>query len=509
MKLRASLPCHLVGLCMIRCASWLVPREQRRAWLMEWNAELWHVRELCTPQKGVSLEAERQVAEFCWGAFQDARCLRQADGKGIARVAVMGSAMRCVFSMLVLLAASYGAALLLPGAFVAMHPPQYKDVGHLVLIQSTMAASDTSATISGEQYNTWKARPRKLFDGFAFYQVMQRVVFDAQGPGARGKAVKESVAIASPDLFRLLGVNPDDDEAAQSGDGVLPMLLSSSLWHRRFGGDPAILGREISINSASGAERVRVAGVVPEGFWRLPGKVDAWILTPDSAIPANAVGYVVGRVSSAERYPRWTNSWEMTAPLPNGNTGEFLCVHLSDRMRGPQGLFLFAVILACLALPATTSLPLGEYRGAPHGLSWGTRLRRWTFLSWKLGLLLPIVYFASLDLAHLTTSIDPIKSEYIQLLAAFSLCLFGLRWVLRDQRERCPVCLRTLTNPARVGHPSRNFLAWNGTELICTGGHGLLHVPDIETSWFSTQRWLYLDSSWEILFAESASASYF
>lgn len=499
MKLRTSLPCHLAELCMIRCASWLVPREQRQAWLMEWNAELWHVRELCTPQKGVSWEAEREVAEFCWGAFQDARCLRQADGNGIARVAVMGSAMRCLFSMMVLLAASYGAALLLPGAFVAMHPPKYKDVGHLVLIQSTMAASDTSATISGEQYNTWKSRPRKLFDGFAFYQVMLRSLPDAQG-----KIVKESVAVASPDLFRLLGVNPDD-AAVQSRDGVLPMLVSSSLWHRRFGGDPAIVGREIAI----GSDRVRVAGLVPEGFWRLPGKVDAWVLTPDDAIPPDAVGYVVGRVSAAAKYPGWTNSWEMTAPLPNGNTGEFLCVNLSDRMRGPQGLFLFAVILACLALPATTSLPLGEYRGAPRGLSWGTRLRRWSFLGSKLGLLLPIVYFASLDLAHLTTSIDPIKSEYIQLLAAFSLCLFGLRWVLRDQRERCPVCLRTLTNPARVGHPSRNFLAWNGTELICTGGHGLLHVPEIETSWFSTQRWLYLDPSWEILFAESASASYF
>ncbi len=52
--------------------------------------------------------------------------------------------------------------------------------------------------------------------------------------------------------------------------------------------------------------------------------------------------------------------------------------------------------------------------------------------------------------------------------------------------------------------PSRTFLAWNGTELICVGGHGLLHVPEMPTSWFSTQRWLYLDPSWEVLFAESA-----
>ncbi|WP_348270075.1 hypothetical protein P8936_06500 [Edaphobacter paludis] len=143
--------------------------------------------------------------------------------------------------------------------------------------------------------------------------------------------------------------------------------------------------------------------------------------------------------------------------------------------------------------------------------SWSTRLRRWSFLDTKIFLLLPIVYFVSLDLAYLRPSVDALSSEYIQIIASFSICLFGLRWTLRDQRQRCPVCLGKLTHPARVGQPSRNFLAWNGTELICVGGHGLLHVPDIPTSWFSEQRWLYLDPSWEVLFVEPglASAGYF
>jgi len=126
-------------------------------------------------------------------------------------------------------------------------------------------------------------------------------------------------------------------------------------------------------------------------------------------------------------------------------------------------------------------------------------------------LLLPIVYFVSLDMAHLRLNIDPVSSEYVQIVSSFLICLLGLRWVLRDQRQRCPVCLRRLTHPARVGQPSRNFLAWNGTELICMGGHGLLHIPEIQTSWFNTQRWLYLDPSWDVLFSEArlASVNYF
>jgi hypothetical protein len=35
------------------------------------------------------------------------------------------------------------------------------------------------------------------------------------------------------------------------------------------------------------------------------------------------------------------------------------------------------------------------------------------------------------------------------------------------------------------------------------GGHSLLHVPSLPTSWFSNQRWLLLDPSGEFLFAGS------
>ena len=197
----------------------------------------------------------------------------------------------------------------------------------------------------------------------------------------------------------------------------------------------------------------------------------------------------------------------MTAPTLDGSLDNFLCVSLKERTQGPRDIFLFAVFLACLALPATTSLPLGEYRLSSRKVSWSMKLRRWSFLGSKIALLLPIVYFVSLDLAYLRATLDTFASDYIQLVSSFSICLFGLRWALRDQRQRCPVCLGKLSHPARVGQPSRTFLAWNGTELICVGGHGLLHVPEMPTSWFSTQRWLYLDPSWEVLFPEAGLVS--
>jgi hypothetical protein len=139
----------------------------------------------------------------------------------------------------------------------------------------------------------------------------------------------------------------------------------------------------------------------------------------------------------------------------------------------------------------------------PPRTSLGRRLYRWSFFSAKIALLLPIVYFSTLDLAYFRTAQSSQVSSSIQMISAFVLFLIGLRWALSDHRQRCPVCLRRVEHPVEVGLASRTFLAWNGTEMMCMGGHTLLHIPSLPTSWFDAQRWLYLDSSWEFLFVGS------
>jgi hypothetical protein len=83
--------------------------------------------------------------------------------------------------------------------------------------------------------------------------------------------------------------------------------------------------------------------------------------------------------------------------------------------------------------------------------------------------------------------------------------MLAARWVLLDQRRRCPVCLRSLTHPVHIGTPSETFLEWYGTESLCSRGHGLLHTPEVPAS-YSTQQWLSLDASWQELFPEVARA---
>jgi hypothetical protein len=197
----------------------------------------------------------------------------------------------------------------------------------------------------------------------------------------------------------------------------------------------------------------------------------------------------------------------MIVPRGEGKTERFDCISVSRQLQQPLSIFLFSLFVACLALPATTPLPLGDYPMPGHSHSRSIRARRWIFLGIKFALIVPLISFYSVDLAYGAGSVHSPISIYIQLVTSFFGFLFSFRWALRDQRKRCPVCLRRLSNPARVGQASRNFLAWNGTEMICAEGHGLLHIPEIPTSWFSTQRWLYLDPSWRSLFSEARVAS--
>jgi len=493
---------------LLRAAALPVPRRLRDEWLREWQSELWHVREACAPAHGILLHAEREILSFCAGAFRDGLCLRndslrhkvRARPKILLTSRTSSSASQCLLVLATLGIAAYCVAMLLPGTRAVVQPYPYRDPGDIMLITAPGTSGAPRPDIRVDQYRAWKDRKQHLFAEFAFYQPIVKSV--AIAPHHYEEL---SIARSSRNLFALLGLPIHRTLSSVDRNSALPkLILTEQAWHRYFGSDEQVSGRIITV----GLRRVEVIGTFPNQQWLLPGSIDAWLLEPDvdaSAIPSTAKGFILGRIApSSPRLPS-SDRWIMSAMTTSGRAQDFACTALSSRLPAPNGIFAFTVLLAFLALPATTSLPLGEYPSAHREYSWSTRIRRWVFLASKLTLILPIVYFVSLDLAHASPYTDPITTQYIQIVTSFSICLFALRWSLRDQRQRCPVCLGKLTNPARVGQFSRNFLAWNGTELICTGGHGLLHVPDIPTSWFSTQRWLYLDPSWEVLFPVAQS----
>jgi hypothetical protein len=148
----------------------------------------------------------------------------------------------------------------------------------------------------------------------------------------------------------------------------------------------------------------------------------------------------------------------------------------------------FASMLLIYLLPAVISLAVGGQRPTPSS----RRLRGWIFLALKILLVLPIV--------QCTILIVMVLAPFLSLgLFLANAVLF--RWVFLDQRRRCPVCLRLLAQPVRIGNSSQTFLEWYGAESVCARGHGLLQDPEILASYSSNPRWLALDRSWSGLFS--------
>ena len=445
-----------MNFAILRLASLLVPRAGRRQWLDEWRAELWYV-----------LRRRRHAAFFCLGAFRDAAWVRRNTPHRTARpMAWLRDPLPCVLALAVAAVASITFALRLPWPYNTALPSPYRDARRLVMISPAGTFARFGPAVSPAQYRSLAALGRRTFSTVAFYRpAVARV-------GNRDL----SLAVAGANLFDLLGIG------VPAGPGPR-LVLSRAAWRKYFHADPRLPG---SIVRIFGRPALVSPAVLPD-VWRLPGHADAWLLLDDAAIdalPDASRGFVIGRTASQP--PAWT--WHISVPnLP----GKFDCASLEGDQ--PIEVHLLILAMALLILSATTSFHLGEY----PALARRPRFRRWLFLGAKVGLVVPVVIFGSLSLAPL------LGKAGLQPHATLIGHILALRWVLTDQRRRCPVCLRLLTNPVRIGQASQTFLEWYGTELICAHGHGLLHVPEIPTISFRTQRWLAMDPSWQSLFSGS------
>ena len=108
----------------------------------------------------------------------------------------------------------------------------------------------------------WRDRSRTL-EGFAGMRPWTPTII-VNGEGERIQAVR-----VSWNYFDLLGVRPligrtfsPDDDNARGDDWPAYAIIGESLWRRRFGADPSIVGRTVSLSDRF----YRVVGVMPALF---------------------------------------------------------------------------------------------------------------------------------------------------------------------------------------------------------------------------------------------------
>jgi putative ABC transport system permease protein len=140
-----------------------------------------------------------------------------------------------------------------------LRPLSYRDAERLVMLWEVTPEGRRQNTTSRANFRAWRDQ------GSSFAQM---AAFSDQRLNLTGNGEPEelSVQLATPEVFKVLGVDPmlgrtflpDDD-----GDGKMPVaVLSYALWQRRFGGQPNIIGQEITLNG----EKFSIIGVMPASF---------------------------------------------------------------------------------------------------------------------------------------------------------------------------------------------------------------------------------------------------
>ncbi|HEX5836170.1 MAG TPA: ABC transporter permease, partial [Pyrinomonadaceae bacterium] len=140
-----------------------------------------------------------------------------------------------------------------------LRPLPYRDAERIVMLWEVTPEGRRQNTTSRANFRAWRDQNSSFAQMAAFSD--QR--FNLTGIGDPEEL---SVQLATPEIFKVLGVDPilgrtflpDDD-----GAGKTPVtVLSYPLWQRRFGGQSNIVGQEITLNG----EKFSIIGVMPASF---------------------------------------------------------------------------------------------------------------------------------------------------------------------------------------------------------------------------------------------------
>jgi putative ABC transport system permease protein len=207
------------------------------------------------------------------------------------------------------------------------------------------------------QYGRFSVAPANFLDWRQQNTVFERIAAYTSGSdtfvGADGpeRVVRASV---SWDVFELLGVAPalgrgfSQHEDAPGQNAVV--VISHGMWQRRFGSDPTVLGRTISLSGTP----VTVVGVMPADFYFPNREAEFW---RPIALPANPTrgGHFLGVIArvkadvsleQADAEMR-TIAERLAVQYPQNSADESAeAIGLRERIVGPVRPMLFTLLVA-------------------------------------------------------------------------------------------------------------------------------------------------------------------
>lgn len=267
---------------LARFSEWRHRREVERDQAEELQSHLDHLIDDHIRRGLPPAEARRQ-AHLELGGLDQARALAR-DARGFrpmealavdARLALRQLRKTPAFTLAAVLTLTLGVgantAIFSVVDAVMLRPLPYTDPDRVIVLWE-----ETSESLSGPGAAGAPVEPRRIavapanyldyqarvraFDSLAAYATLGR---NLTGDGRPERVVVEEVTAS---YFQVLGVSPAqgrgilDPDTAAGSERVA--VISHSLWQRRYGADPAIVGRQIQLNGLSH----HVVGVMPADF---------------------------------------------------------------------------------------------------------------------------------------------------------------------------------------------------------------------------------------------------
>ncbi|HEX6852622.1 MAG TPA: ABC transporter permease [Candidatus Polarisedimenticolaceae bacterium] len=177
------------------------------------------------------------------------------------------------------LAAAIGAAAATFGALdgILLRPLPYVDAARLVTVwESNARDPEGLVEVSWSNFADW----REQNDVFSSIALMSSVNLDFTLTGS-GEPSQVAGNVVTPDFFETLGIGAALGRTLREGDDRLDaptvVVIGHGLWQRRYGSDPGIVGRAITLEG----DPATIVGVLPPGF-DFPDGAELWAALPPS-----------------------------------------------------------------------------------------------------------------------------------------------------------------------------------------------------------------------------------
>jgi len=248
---------------------------------------------------------------------------------------------------------------------VLLKPLPFREPDRLVWIENVHGGGLSDRTTRVDFFNEWRAQSQSfesLGAYFAFFDYGRLTLTGAGEPERlRGVGVSDNF-LPTLGVPLLHGRNFTAEECRWQGPGAA--ILSHGFWQRRFGGDPAVVGRTLTLND----KPTTVAGVLPEGFdfdsIFSPGS-EVEVLTPFPLTPETAgwghtlfgIGRLRAAVSPEDAQAELTLISERLWPTLGAKDGAIV-KPLSDALRGKfrSAFLLLTGAVACVLAIACVNL---------------------------------------------------------------------------------------------------------------------------------------------------------